>query len=329
MPRQYSTTGVSLATSTLGKPHLVGTGGASGFGTFDYESEGSTFPAKRMSTVHEALKELHEILMGDVESSESSESDSDEAEGEFEMEMEDEEERKEAGDKFDSGPAAGVGIRSGRRASMMAVEQARPGSVVSTSTSTSTSLKEKPSKGWRKGVARESVRFQLMVDVPCWEPGCYSGKSARALCDALPLTLAIDPRRPLVHASAARQDAQGPTQPHRFAPPSWNSHDLPTTLDRQRRRMGMHPSRSVHVVSSRTQRIVVPSHALALVLLARHPVEFVDERFEEDDRGGIVADHFVHLVWRGTEQEQDRLVGPEGNGRKGAGGREGQEGVGG
>lgn len=187
MPRQYSTTGVSLATSTLGKPHLVGTGGASGFGTFDYESEGSTFPAKRMSTVHEALKELHEILMGDVESSESSESDSEEAGGEFEMEMEDEEERKEAGDKFDSGPAAGVGIRSGRRASMMAVEQARPGSVVSTSASTSTSLKEKPSKGWRKGVARESVRFQLMVDVPCWEPGCYSGKSARALCDALPL----------------------------------------------------------------------------------------------------------------------------------------------
>jgi hypothetical protein len=132
-----------------------------------------------MSTVHEALKELHEILMGDVESSESSESDSDEEGGEFEMEMEDEEEKKEAGDKFVSVPAGtGVGIRSGRRASMMAVEQARPASVVSTSASTSTSLKEKPSKGWRKGVARESVRFQLMVDVPCWEPGCYSGKSA-------------------------------------------------------------------------------------------------------------------------------------------------------
>lgn len=76
----------------------------------------------------------------------------------------------------------------------------------------------------------------------------------------------------------------------------------------------MHPGRSIHVVSSRTQRVVVSPHAFPLVLLARHPVELVDERFEEDDRGRVVADQFVHLVWRGTGEEQDRLVGSEGDG---------------
>ena len=127
-----------------------------------------------MSTVHEALKELHEILMGDVGSSESSESDSGEDDG-----GDDDEEKKEGRDEFSSKPrgaAEGVGIRSGRRASMIPVEQVRPESAVPTPTSTSNVLKEKPSRGWRKGVARESVRFQLMVDVPCWEPGCYSGE---------------------------------------------------------------------------------------------------------------------------------------------------------
>jgi len=160
--RQYSTFGTTSASS----------GGL--YGSFDYESEGSNYPAKRMTDVHEALKELHEILMGDVASSESS-SDSEEAgEGAFEMDEEDEDEGDEARDEVRTAfPPPSVGIRSGRRASLVAEQKPR----------------EKPSKGWRKGVARESVRFQLMVDVPCWEPGCYSGKSLCLPCvDATRLT---------------------------------------------------------------------------------------------------------------------------------------------
>jgi hypothetical protein len=107
------------------------------------------------------LKELHEILMGDVEESSESSSDDDEPAEAFNLEMNDE----EKGELKDSaGSPAAVGIRSGRRESMLLAQ--RP--------------QEKPSKGWRKGVARESVRFQLMVDVPCWEPGCYSGESSES-----------------------------------------------------------------------------------------------------------------------------------------------------
>jgi hypothetical protein len=110
-----------------------------GYGQFDYESEGSTFPAKRMMAVKEAVRELETILMGDVESSSSSSSSEDERDPREETEVK------------------SVGIVSGRKNSMVP--------------------RAKPSKGWRKGVARESVRFQLLVDVPCWEPGCYSGQS--------------------------------------------------------------------------------------------------------------------------------------------------------
>lgn len=124
-------------------------------GTFDYESEGSTYPAKKMNNVSEALKELEEILMGDVESSSEESSDS-------ELEMEIDQPRSRPGgqtSRQEPPVSPGVGIISGRRESMMA--RNRP--------------TEKPSKGWSKGVARESPTFQVVVDVPCWEPGCYSG----------------------------------------------------------------------------------------------------------------------------------------------------------
>lgn len=153
--RQYSTLG---APSGLAGAHVSKS--MSTYGSFDYEAEGSNYPAKRMDSVHEALKELHEILMGDVGSSESSsDSGEDAGEGAFEMDDDDEDEARDEVKLPVSPPS--VGIMSGRRASLMAAQRPR----------------EKPSKGWRKGVARESVRFQLMVDVPCWEPGCYSGES--------------------------------------------------------------------------------------------------------------------------------------------------------
>lgn len=111
------------------------------YGTFDYDTEASHYLAKRvLGDMSIALKELEEILMGDVESSESS-SDEDEQEDLFHNDFEEE----AAGEKKRSITAAGQ--------------------------------YQKPSKGWRKGVARESVRFQLLVDVPCWEPGCYTDLS--------------------------------------------------------------------------------------------------------------------------------------------------------
>jgi hypothetical protein len=30
--------------------------------------------------------------------------------------------------------------------------------------------------GWQKGVARDAPRFQLIVDVPLWTPGCFQGE---------------------------------------------------------------------------------------------------------------------------------------------------------
>lgn len=180
--RQYSNFGLASTSNTAA-------GGM--YGSFDYESEGSSYPAKRMPDVHEALKELHEILMGDVGSSESS-SDSEGGAGEGTFEMDDEDEGDEARDevRMPVEPPS-VGIRSGRRASLLAAQKPR----------------EKPSKGWRKGVARESVRFQLMVDVPCWEPGCYSGESrvsSRKRCKPLAdVDTSFRLRRPLVDASAS------------------------------------------------------------------------------------------------------------------------------
>lgn len=32
-----------------------------------------------------------------------------------------------------------------------------------------------PPTGWKKGVARDMPRFQLIVDVPLWTPGCFQG----------------------------------------------------------------------------------------------------------------------------------------------------------
>lgn len=41
--------------------------------------------------------------------------------------------------------------------------------------------KGKTPTGWKKGVARDMPRFQLIVDVPLWTPGCFQGQSEPAL----------------------------------------------------------------------------------------------------------------------------------------------------
>jgi len=69
--------------------------------------------------------------------------------------------------------------------------------------------------------------------------------------------------------------------------------------------MGLYQSSPVHVIPARTQRVVLPPPAprpIALVLLTGHTVEFIDERFEEDDRsGGVTYRQGVHFVRRWTE----------------------------
>lgn len=142
---------------------------------FDYESEGLIFPAKRMDGLEPALRELVEILMGDVESSGSegeSDGEDDGLHHEMEMEPHPSDGKKHKRHSFASSvgapekererePEPGIGIRSGRRKSRMMEVKMRPAA-----------------KGWRKGVAKESVKIQLMVDLPCWEPGCYNDLSS-------------------------------------------------------------------------------------------------------------------------------------------------------
>jgi hypothetical protein len=64
--------------------------------------------------------------------------------------------------------------------------------------------KSKTPTGWKKGVARDTPRFQLIVDVPLWTPGCFQGQSdsryiTNRLTDVL-CRLVLHARRPRSHA---------------------------------------------------------------------------------------------------------------------------------
>lgn len=91
---------------------------------------------RRCKDLRSGLREFEDILLDEVESSESSSDTSDIDE----MEMD-----------------AGVARRA---------------------------RKGKTPTGWKKGVARDMPRFQLIVDVPLWTPGCFQGQFQLISCVA-------------------------------------------------------------------------------------------------------------------------------------------------
>jgi hypothetical protein len=135
-PVRLSNIGKSLSTAGTGsKPSPVGTPFKGMHDKFDLDDASAlqtTTPepiVRRCENLQRGLREFEDILLDEVESSESS------------SDMSDVEDME------------------------MTMDEAK----------VKRTHKEKSTAGWQKGVARDTPRFQLIVDVPLWTPGCFQG----------------------------------------------------------------------------------------------------------------------------------------------------------
>ncbi|KAJ9125208.1 hypothetical protein QFC22_000162 [Naganishia vaughanmartiniae] len=139
-PVRLSNIGKSLSVAGTGslRPSPAGTPFKGMHDKFDLDDASAlqtTTPepiVRRCENLQQGLREFEDILLDEVESSESS-SDMSDVE-DMEMTIDDEKAKR--------------------------------------------TRKEKRTAGWQKGVARDTPRFQLIVDVPLWTPGCFQDLSS-------------------------------------------------------------------------------------------------------------------------------------------------------